>query len=99
MGDPDRVVKRWQVWNMNYRATDKDCRRLVRYADVGLPWAVHDSDDYRFFATHAQALEYAHQQTRLDGLGGDYQDHENPADSLARGTEAKHIAGQRRRTA
>lgn len=59
------AAKRWRVWNMNYRTTDKSCRRLVRRADLENPWLVmRGLYNTQFFATHAEALEYALQQTR-----------------------------------
>lgn len=62
-------MKRWRVWNMDYRPTDKSCRRLIRQADLEKPWIVERGlygrglYSTQFFATHAEALEYALQQT------------------------------------
>lgn len=57
-------MKRWRVWNIDYRPTDKSCRRLVRQADLEKPWMVERGlYSMQFFATHTEALEYALHQT------------------------------------
>lgn len=57
-------MKRWRVWNMDYRPTDKSCRKLVRRADLEKPWIVERGlYSTQFFVTHAEALEYSLQQT------------------------------------
>ena len=60
------------------------------------------SEDYNILHELANRVDHLEQdQARtLAALAdmGDYQDDENPTETITRGLEAKHIAAQRRRT-
>ena len=58
-------MNRWKVWNLNYRAIDASCRRLIRDSQFDAPWVASAGvAAYRTFATQAEAITYADKQAR-----------------------------------